>query len=574
MEKVKAIGYTVFIKHLFWTLSVVVILMGLAGWFMSSGKLKGDYDKNHDQVTQTKGTIDTINNKSEGQIFNQTSHDGMKAMNAQRRLDVYSTWNDKYAKQRSEVLVWPQGPGELSKKFVSFIEDKLKGRPIEELEVLTDGTDHLPFRLREEYRNVIKELLPKLAQMINAQWNPQGTGGGSSFGGRGEGGFGGGGIGGGGFGSRPPVPTTPGAEIKPANEYVVYWDPGDQGAIQSTHFGFADAEELPTTPEILYSMEDYWVLKALMQIIARTNTDEENGPALLPHQAAIREINSIRIGASAENNLGKIYAVAPAAGAAAEGVPPGVPPGTPPGATSVPPAMTSSGEGMMSVEGAPGTTPAGPDPIAGRYVDNKSYLPLAAEEVRSAATSGTPEKAYLAVAKRMPVRMQVKMDQRKLNKFLIECGNADLMLEVKQVRINPNAPDIFGLSGSSGRAAAGGNFGGGSAFGGGRRVGEGRFGGEGVQVGSDSKYPWDVDVEVYGIIYIFNPPSLKRLEDKLEPEEIAKFRASIKQAAPAVDAAGDAPSETPPPAGEEKPAAKPPMPTDAAKTDAALAPAG
>jgi hypothetical protein len=319
------------------------------------------------------------------------------------------------------------------------------------------------------------------------------------------------------------------------------------------------------------------VLKALMQIVARTNTDE-NGPALLPHQAAIREIRSIHIGAAAENSAGKVFAVAPTAAAGAEGVPapgqvPPQPPGMPP--AGMPP-MSQGAGGVMPAEGMPGVTPAGPDPIAGRYVDNKSYLPLAAEEVRSAATSGTPEKAYLAVAKRMPVRMQVRMDQRKLNKFLIECGNADLMLEVKQVRINPDAPDIFGLAGSAGRGAGGGNFGGAGVLSGGRR---GNFAGNGVQTGNDSKYPWDVDVEVYGIVYIFNPPSLKRLEDKLEPDAVAKFEAEINQAPPA--SADTQPTEQPAatvdeakPAAEagEAPAATAP-PADAAKTEAAPAPA-
>jgi hypothetical protein len=325
-----------------------------------------------------------------------------------------------------------------------------------------------------------------------------------------------------------------------------------------------------------------------MQIVARTNTDE-NGPALLPHQAAIREIRSIHIGAAAENSAGKIFAVAPTAAAGAEGVPasgqvPPQPPGMPPAGAQP---MSQGAGAMMPAEGMQGVTPAGPDPIAGRYVDNKSYLPLSAEEVRSAATSGTPEKAYLAVAKRMPVRMQVRMDQRKLNKFLIECGNADLMLEVKQVRINPDAPDIFGMAGSAGRGAGGGNFGSG-VLGGGRRGG---FAGNAAQMGNDSKYPWDVDVEVYGIVYIFNPPSLKRLEDKLDAEAVAKFEVEINQAPPAsavaepadqpaaaVDEAkpatdaGDAPAAKVPPADTEEPTAPPPA--DAAKAEAAPAPAG
>ena len=145
------------------------------------------------------------------------------------------------------------------------------------------------------------------------------------------------------------------------------------------------------------------------------------------------------------------------------------------------------------------------DPAEGRYVD-KAFNPLPAEILRSAAESENPDEAYLAVAKRMPVRMRVRIDQRALNRFLIECGNSDLMLEVKQVRINP--PDGSRPSARGGR--------------GGPRGGMFR-GGEGVG-GSESgagEYPWDITAEVYGVIYIFNPPSLKRLD--LTEEQIAKY---------------------------------------------------
>jgi hypothetical protein len=204
------------------------------------------------------------------------------------------------------------------------------------------------------------------------------------------------------------------------------------------------------------------------------------------------------------------------------------------------------------------------------------------------------------------------MDQRKLNKFLVECGNADLMLEVKQVRVNSEAADISQLAGSTGRGGVGGAFGGNVGRG---NVGRGNVGrpavgrgGEGNLDGDTGKYPWDVVVEVYGIIYIFNPPSMKRLTDTLEADEIAKFEAEVKKAtsegAASADttAAADAPAETPAegeeaageeaageeaapaadtpaeeaPAepGEEVPADKPPMAAEAPRPEGASAPAG
>jgi hypothetical protein len=179
-------------------------------------------------------------------------------------------------------------------------------------------------------------------------------------------------------------------------------------------------------------------------------------------------------------------------------------------------------------------------------------------------TSRSPEDALLAVAKRMPVRIRVGIDQRKLNVFLAQCGNAKLPLEVRQVRINrPPAPvggmggygmmagggpgyesgySPGGTAGYGGFAGSGdggystGGFGGLGGFsamgGGGAPGGFGGFGstaGEGYttpggmggsgrpgatpgSVTADASVdPHMIDVEVYGIVYIYNPVNVNQL---------------------------------------------------------------
>ena len=74
------------------------------------------------------------------------------------------------------------------------------------------------------------------------------------------------------------------------------------------------------------------------------------------------------------------------------------------------------------------------DPAEKRYVD-KNYQPLAGEALRAAMTSTDPEDAYLAVAKRMPVRMRFQMDQRAIPRLLLACSNSPLTIEVRQVRV-------------------------------------------------------------------------------------------------------------------------------------------
>jgi hypothetical protein len=515
MDKVKDIFHLVFVKHQFWTLSIIVVLTGLGIWWMATGNLKKEYKDNHSKVETASTNAVTVAGKAENTIFNDTSHQGMKDLNTLRRRQVYEAWNKMYQRQRTDVLVWPEG---LSQKFVTRIEDLLQGRPIEEVKPKADGSEHLVLQLREEYRNEIKDLLPKLAEMINAKWDPQGGarrgprgGAGGAFGEFG-GGIGRGGLEGGGA-------QAGGEDDEPEKEYAVWWDPSDQGGIQSTYFDWSDSETPPSTMEILYSMEDYWVLKALMQIIQRTNASDDDAktPPSRPELAAIREVHEIHIGTAVESNVGQVRVVASKKGRGEAGEE------DPSVSATENPRPQPAGEGTLE-GGANGTTPAGPDPVEGRYVD-KNYLPLKAETIRTAAES-TKTEAYLAVAKRMPVRMLVKMDQRKLNKFLVECGNADLMLEVKQVRINPKLPDIVSSTTARGGGAAG-------AFGGEQNLGNNRGRGGDVSQDNEGKFPWDVMVEVYGIIYIFNPPSTKRLTDKLEAEDIAKFEAWVKEQASA-----------------------------------------
>jgi hypothetical protein len=119
-----------------------------------------------------------------------------------------------------------------------------------------------------------------------------------------------------------------------------------------------------------------------------------------------------------------------------------------------------------------------------------NYDPLPPEKLRSAATSTDPTTAIYAVAKRIPVRMRLVIDERSLPKLLANCGNHEIPVEVRQVRIN--CPE--------GQTGGGGGY--------------GDFGGVASRTsprtssGTSSNEIQDLnrmDVEVYGIVYIFNP---------------------------------------------------------------------
>jgi len=527
MDKVKDICFAVFVKHLFWTLGFVILVMGVVAWWMSTGELQEEYSTNKGKIEQTHTTISNVLNKPTEQIFNNKTHEGMAAENNRRAKEVYLAWREKYSRQQEEVLVWPEG---LSDAFVRDVENILGGKPIEEVQITTKN-DLITTR-REEFRDEINILLPRLAEMINARWDPTA----STEGRRGRGGRRAAPMFGGQFEGRQQRRTSGDSSEEEEEEAPVDWYSSDQGNIQARHFDFV---ETPSTIEILYAMEDYWVLKALMQIVARTNTDESGQLADARHKAVIREIHSIDIGGNwVESNAGQVYRLVPTEGEATEAeMAPGRAPIRP---GAVPGEMPEGGE--AGAYGSPSIAQV--DELAeGRYVD-KFQQPIPAATLKSAATGKNEDEAYLAVAKRMPVRMRVKMDQRKINKFLVECGNGDLMLEVLQVRVNPDEPTLAGSS-------PGGN-GGNRGYGGSRANRSpvvGRSSSSESGNSQSAEYPWDVVVEVYGIIYIFNPPSIERLG--LTEEDKQKLDAVDLRDAEAVEAAAAEPSAGEPPSTDE-----------------------
>jgi len=305
-----------------------------------------------------------------------------------------------------------------------------------------------------------------------------------------------------------------------------------------THFAFTAESELPTTLEVLYAQEDLWVLQSIMNIIKSANGDAETR-----HDAIIKELHFVRVGRSAMGLAGAISGVGqnsqggvgggmpptgmPGGGGApsAVGPPGGGAGGMPPGASGgMPPGAGGGASPMPGLSGTEGGAGALTDLADGRYVDEQ-YQPLKAARLRGSLTSRDPQDALLAVAKRMPVRMRFKLDQRRLHRVLAECGNSRLPVEIRQVRIN--RPAASG-SGEGFNDMGGGMLGGGGAppgvssssppgvFGGGGEGMGGMFGGGGRQgagnsVADASVDPNLIDVEVYGVVYIYNPVNKSQL---------------------------------------------------------------
>ncbi|WP_199186978.1 hypothetical protein [Blastopirellula marina] len=495
-------------KYGFWV-SIGAIFCGALGvWWYSAMTIDADFAKQKSDIESKKSSAAQIASTPEHP--NEKFAAGMEEWLNRYRQDIAKSWQYQWDSQQKE-LVWPKELNAGRIDFAATVNSVLQNRPIEAVpdEELVKGRTGLTTSLCELYRDYIKEELPKLAEQIGAEWNAkEGVGGGFGPGG---GGFE---MGGGDFafegGGMPMMGGMPIGGEGMKKRPVVDWDPANQQMIQSKIFDWSKRpNNRPTPREVLYAQEDLWVLENLMRIIKAVNGDTTEH-----HLAAIKRIEAIELGKAVANQRIQLERPPMIASAGEDGMGMGMD-GMGMGMDGMD-GMGMDGMGPDGMEGmgmdGMGMEGMGPDGMAGgavlvdpaqfRYVD-KDYKKIDAETLKTAMTAPTNEDYYLAVAKRLPVRMRMTIDQRKIDKLLVECGNADLMLEVRQLRLNPTASTGGGFAGGFG----GGGFGGGPGFEGGGGF-EGDMGGMpgmpgGGNVKADNRY--DVPIEVYGIVYIYNP---------------------------------------------------------------------
>jgi hypothetical protein len=535
----------------FWVLCPFVIILAGVFWMLEVSGLKKDKDKSLQEINTLFSSVDSVKNKPK--YANSNIQEGMQKLIAKRRSEVAEAWTRKYEQQTAEkigILKWPdvsefpEGDRVDAAKLLAVVKDL---RPIEKMLGEKASPDkNLVLSQRQIYEEYIRQKLPELADAIGAQWqvglDPNAAALGMNNGGRGR-------------------YAPDGSEIPLPEEAIVVWNPANQQEIVQSHFtwgvelpfsggmgsgqriepgppvappggrdGITPAASGPRPPnllEILYAQEDYWVLKALMEVISRTNKG-----ATGQFNAAIKEIEFIRFGKDVQSAIGRIDTPmaepdpnAPMEPGATESegrmdegrMTPGPPGGSMPGAP--PDSYAASGQRpeLESGEPGPGGGLASNDPARGRYVDS-SYAaldPTVLRKVMTTPAEAAPEEHFLAVAKRIPVRMRVKIDQKKLYTLLLECANSELTLEVRQLRVNPsNDTDMSGMMsegygmpnstrpgppGESRRESSSFASSGGQGYSG---IGSTM---DGPMSDVDQHSRTDVTVEIYGIIYIYNP---------------------------------------------------------------------
>lgn len=500
----------------FWIACAVILIGSLATWWMATGTLNAQTAEGLQKINGAFTGLQGVEPKL-AKHPNLATEEQMGKLTQAYAEEIARGWELQYQKQEG-VLVWPAS---FDQDFHDAVKDL---RPIEKVPVKADIKLTIPDSLRRRYRDFIEDELPKLAETIGGKWyaNRDAS-----------------------LENQPTPQVGPGGQpIVEVDRSMVLWAPENQRDILMGHFGFTSREDDPTTLDVLYAQEDLWVIQNIMGIIKRTNEGAEGR-----HDAAVKQIEYLRLGKTAIGTAGQVMVVGPATNLAGGSVPGGYGEGIGPQAVTPVPQTQPTAEGALAGPAQPAVSPTTSgsfnvaDPGNWRYVD-KNNVPLAGYQLREAiappapgAMSMTPtnpaETALLTVAKRMPVRIRLEIDQRKLNKLLTEFGNAPLPVEVRQLRINREpaplgAPESFfaGIGGATGGGGtmpgAGPSPGGGVREGGyaqpgaspfpGPRYGEGMPGAQPGQPGQPLSATRDatldtnlIRLELYGIVYLYNP---------------------------------------------------------------------
>jgi len=527
-------------KQYFWVASAVILVVALGGWYKATSDSALQYaqrtSKLQNDFQALQGIINTPNHPNQDVI------DALVTKTEKLSEEVFQAWQILYQDQKAKN----QLSTNLSPRFREYWE-------------AMGPDDRLPRDLREHYQIFIVDHIPKLFDMIGVRravareqqgGQPATTGGSTTeavdvdnFGTAGS--------------------SAGGAENESRDvEMVGIVDWPDHEELTQRFFW----QSVPSTLRVRTAQEDLWVYEALLRVIKNTNEG-----ATTYENAAVKRINAIQIGQEA---AGAVPSRGRSRGTGGGGAFSQPVVGSQQdmdsfeGPTAFPTTAESPTSGLGGFAGGPetGEDAERAELLDGRFVDENGN-PLGADQ----------EHPY-AEFKMMPIRLQLVMDQRKIRRLLAECANSSMPIEVKRVAITGAEGPGAGRPASPARPS-------GSPTGLLPQTLPATLprGGESATTG-----PWDLPVEIEGIIYIYNPPNRDLLgtgaaaqetvaEEETPPTEPEQPAGETTPApTPPAGTPATPPSGTPPggmvPPGPAAPAPTPPGPTPGPGTPAVPAP--
>ena len=376
---------------------------------------------------------------------------------------------------------------------------------IEAFESLEPG-DELDVKHRETYQNFIELHIPTLFKEVDVV-RPKSAGTEPL-------------VPGAGLGAGDPLTGLAGGADKSDDAEVVemtgtvVWDEADRVRLMD-RFRW---DQTPDTLQVLLAQEDLWVYEALVRIIKSTNEGYT-----INREAPVKQIDALEIAEDAVESWERSKNTVLRLGAAED--------------------KASSPAGSGAAADDPGAEGEATNLVAGRYV-KEDGTPLNAGEAH-------PYAEYRI----MPISMKLVMNQMKIPQLLTECANSSMPIEVRRLRLCPNA---VGAVLDLGRLLA--------AEKGATRAGVsetiwteapsgGNLSATLSAAGEAETGPMDLPVEIQGFIYIYNPPDRDKLGTGTAAEKPAEGTATEPAAAdPAAAPAAGAPSSGPAGSGQPAPA--------------------
>ena len=552
-------------KNRFWLGSGLLSVAMIGTWFwitMAIGKQTADSESKISQsITSGEAILRVSAEEGVGAHANTSTQDGMKSELSKSLDEIVKAWKIRHQAQQS-ILKWPTeiiGNPEFVSAFSQF-------DPPETFPEIYDKGHGLE-RYRELYRVAIPKQMDKICkEILRTKWNydPEyadsntgagaGAGAGRPGGGRNPGEMGAGTGEAGSAGTGGGMTNATPKESDDLGRFAVVWDEKNQALWQSklTKFKQKDdhflADLAPTPLQIYMLQQDLWLLEAMFTMIRQINGDVKSNDL-----AAIKKIYHVAFGREARSQMGELT--------------------TPDLRLATKSGEVVPGETLGTVGEVGGDTAAtGPvfdilasySPYHGRYV-TVDFKPIPAEVVRLVLTAKEipTENLELIVAKRVPVRIALRMDERQIPEFMTACANSPFAFEINQVRLNRYVPGQgivlngggHGADNNGGGGGSGGmgemNIGGrggmpqGGADRGGRGAGLGEQGADGGQgpsggagqAGNTSmaatpvhvRTSYDVDVEFYGIVKIYNPVREAFLRKALGEGDAASNDAALQK---------------------------------------------
>jgi hypothetical protein len=597
MDEIKKY-WKILVVQQFWILSGLLLLLSVGVFFYINGSIgslitqrTAKVDGAFKQISSISSVISTHPNSH--------SHKMLDEIVSKLELEVTQAWRLQYDRQ-APLLLWPAKAFSSKNETLEIMKNL---RPIEQFVEFPVDANLAPINKitatdRNVYKQYIRPEFAEISKIIGTEWKVGKETSGSSGSGLGMGSGGMGGSGGmrgsGGMGG----PGGMGSANVPAivNKDLVRWSMASQQQLMNQVLPWYSSPTPPSVLEIYYTQEDIWLLTSIMEIIKATN-----GSAVENFQTKVREIESISMGRFANRDAGVLSAGAPVGGMGSGGMGSG---GMGSGSMSSG-GMSSGGMGSGSMSsggmgsggmgsggmgsggmgsggmGSGGASGAGSnagastdgpkDPADGRYitfVEGKEFESLTGADLRN-ALKDSPQNAVDAVAKRVPIRIRLKIDPNYLNTLITECGNAKMMLEVYQVRYNVGSSSIGGGGGFGGGELGGGAGASSSGRPGGRGgMGSGSMGSGSLGSGSGSSDSssstaepdlQEISVEIFGLIYLYNPVNIGSLgTDKVTEVPIGEMSKGASLESTTTEPVPSPEVNAPPPSAPTSPPSTPP----------------